>query len=45
MAAIQPGELKEEITDLSKTSIDIRNYIEAEKKDIKIKQDTKVGGI
>ena len=38
MAAIQPGELKEEITDLSKTSIDIRNYIEAEKKDIKIKR-------
>ena len=31
-------EISKEISDYSKTSIDIRNYLEAEKKDIRIKR-------
>ena len=38
MGAVQPGEISKEISDYSKTSIDIRNYLEAEKKDIRIKR-------
>lgn len=41
MAAVQPGELSREISDYSKTSIDIRNYLESEKKDIRIKRITR----
>ena len=38
MAATKPGEISQEISDYSNTSIDIRNYLESEKKDIKIKR-------
>lgn len=38
MASIVPEELDKEIVDYKKNSIDIRNYLEAENKDIKIKK-------
>jgi hypothetical protein len=38
MAAVTPGELDNPIEDYRKNSIDIRNYLEAEDKDIKIKR-------
>ena len=38
MASISPGELDENIENYNKSSIDIRNYLEAEDKDIKIKR-------
>ena len=38
MAATKPKEISQEISDYTNTSIDIRNYLEAEKKDIRIKR-------
>ena len=38
MAAIKPGDLDKDINDFKDSTIDIKNYLEAEEKDIKIKR-------
>ena len=38
MASVKPGEITEKIENYSNSSVDIRNYLEAEEKDIKIKR-------
>ena len=38
MASVKPNEISEKIENYSNSSVDIRNYLEAEEKDIKIKR-------